>query len=1000
MVNPLNTKSNKKNKLTTFLIILSFIFGFLQVINFSPMNQILTDMNLFNDENGNNIKIAATIGSDWEIARGNDNIAIISKPNETQEGDLLIFHTTIDGIGSSIIDPIGWTELLPENSSEGQTTASWYKIAGSSESLNYNVSWLGSSEYYVAGIIRVIGYDKTNPIQASATKIGTGNITNPSVTTTQNDTLIIGFHGLDREDEGDVYGFSLDPGPTVLYTATAGGGNSGCSVGMYYEIQANQGSSGNRTWGIEGNEEWYAATVAINSVVYGINIISPTENEDFGVVAPNFTVEVTVPDLDTMWYTMDGGLTNYTFTENETINQVAWDALSDGIINIEFYTNNTFGDIYFKQVNVNKDSTVPVISIVSPVENETFGISPPSFIVEITDPNLDTMWYSIYNNTYQSLNITFTGNGTIDPAVWGALYDGTYSIRFYANDSLGNINFEEIDVIKDLNAIIINITSPAVNEIYGVIAPNFTVEITGPNINTTWYTVDGGINNYIFTKNGTINQVAWNALPDGIVIIKFYANNTLGNKYFTQVHVIKNSSAPIIDIVSPIENEKFGVNPPSFIVEITDPNLDTMWYSIYNNTYQSLNFTFTGNGTIDPTEWSALYDGTYSIRFYANNSLGNINFEEVDVIKDIYAIIINITSPTVNEIYGVIAPNFTVEIIGTNINTTWYTVDLGINNYTFTENGTINQVAWSALSDGIVIIKFYANNTLGNIYFKQVNVIKDSSAPIINIISPIANEEFGVNPPGFIVEISDPNLDTMWYSIYNNTYQSLNVTFIGNGTIDPAEWGALSNGNYTLRFYANNSLGNINFKEVNITKDIYAIFIDIINPIENEVFGVNSPGFIVEITSAFLNMTWYTLDGGQNNYTFTINETINEAAWDALSDGVVTIRFYANNSVGDIKFEQVNVIKDSSAPIINIISPTINEKFGVNPPGFIVEITDPNLNTMWYSIYNNTYQSLNVTFIGNGTIDPAEWGALSNGNYTLRFYANNSLGNINFKEVN
>ncbi|KKL76193.1 hypothetical protein LCGC14_2047350, partial [marine sediment metagenome] len=505
MVNPLNKKSNKKNIFIIFLIILSLIFGFLQVINFSPMNQIFTDMNLFNDENANNIKIATTIGSDWEIARGNDNIAIISKPNETQEGDLLIFHTTIDGDGSSIIDPIGWTDLLPENSSEGQTTASWYKIAGSSESLNYNVSWPGPSEYYVAGIIRIIGYDKTNPILTTSSDSGpNGNITNPSITTINNYTLIIGFHGLDREDEGDAYGFSLDPGPTVLYTATAGGGNSGCSVGMYYEIQTSQGSSPVRSWGIEGNEGWYAATVAINLKLPIIDIVSPVENEIFGVIAPNFTVEITDPNLNTMWYTLDGGINNYTFTENGTINQVAWDLLPDGNVSVRFYANNTFGNFNFKQVNVTKNSSAPIIDIVSPVANEIFGINPPSYIVEITDPNLDTMWYSIYNGTYQSLNITFISNGTIDPTEWNALYDGSYSIRFYANNSLGNINFEEVGVIKDIYAIIINITSPTLNEIYGVAAPNFTVEITGTNINTTWYTVDGGINNYTFTENGTI----------------------------------------------------------------------------------------------------------------------------------------------------------------------------------------------------------------------------------------------------------------------------------------------------------------------------------------------------------------------------------------------------------------------------------------------------------------------------------------------------------------
>ena len=999
MVNSLNIKSNKKNKIA-FLLILFLISGFLQITSFSQKNEILTDKNLYSEENVDNVNIAATIQLDWEVATtlAQNTTCTINKPSGTQEGDLLILHCTIND-HHALTGPFGWTILLPEVQGGKQTTASWFKIANASEPSSYDVTW-STGEVYVGGIIRITDHDSADPIQATATATGTeDDIINPSVTTTKDDTLLIGFHGVDDDDQGDNYTSTLESGPIALYARSSHAGvPDTASAGMYYEIQSSLGASPARTWDINGSEDWYAATVAINSALKYpiINVSSPTENEIFGVVAPNFTVEITDSNLDTMWYTIDGGLNNYTFTENETINQGAWDALPDGIATIRFFANNTLGDINFEHVNVIKDTSAPVINIVSPVENENFGVVAPSFIVEITDPNLDTMWYAIFNGTYVSQNRTFTVNGTIDPTEWGALYDGTYTIRFYANDTLGTINFEEVDVIKDIYAIIINILSPTENEIFGVNAPSFIVEITDMNLNTTWYTVDGGLNNYTFTENGTINQAAWGALPDGIVTIRFYANNTSGDIYFKQVNVRKDSSAPIINIISPTENENFGVDPPSFIVEITDPNLDTMWYAIFNGTYVSQNRTFAVNGTIDPTEWGALYDGTYTIRFYANNSLGNINFEEVDVIKDIYAIIINILSPTENEIFGVNAPSFIVEITCAFLNTTWYTLNGAPKKYIFAVNGTINQTAWEALPDGIVTISFYTNNTVGDINFEQVNVIKDSSAPIINIINPLENEIFGVSPPNFTVEITDPNLDTMWYWIFNDTYQSLNISFTTNGTIDPTEWDALSNGEYTFRFYANDTVGNINFNEVNVTKDIYAIFIDIVSPIENEMFGVDAPSFNVEITCAFLNITWYTVDGGLNNYVFTENETINEAAWDALPDGIVTIRFYANNTLGVINFEQVNVIKDGSPPTINIVSPTENEVFGVDAPSFSVDIADPNLDTMWYTVNNSATEFI---FTQDGVIDQTAWDALADGDVLLTFYANDILGNLASEDI-
>ena len=994
VVNSLNKKFYKKNKIIVFLTILFLISGFLQLTSFSQKNQILTDHNLFSEENVDNLNIAAIVQPDWEVATTTttDTICTINKPSGTQEGDLLILHCTIND-EHGLTGPIGWTILLPEVQDGKQTTASWYKIANASEPSSYDVTW-STIEVYVGGILRITGHNSADPIHATATATGTGDVINPSVTTTKDDTLIIGFHGVDNDDQGDNYTSTLESGPIALYARRSHVSTPHtASAGMYYEIQASLGASPTRTWDINGTEDWYAATVAINSALKYpiINVDSPTENEIFGVVAPNFTVEITDPNLDTMWYTVDERMNNYTFTENDTIYQGAWDALSDGEVTIRFYANNTLGDINSEQVNVKKDTLAPIITIVNPVENEIFGVAPPSFIVEITDTNLDTMWYAIYNGTYVSQNTTFIVNGTIDPTEWGALSDGTYAIRFYANDTLGNINFEEVVVKKDIDAIIINILSPSENEVFGVNAPSFVVEIIDMNLNTTWYTVDEGMNNYTFTENGTIHQAAWGSLPDGIVTIRFFANNTSGDIYFNQVNVEKDSSAPIINIISPVINEEFGVDAPSFVVEITDTNLDSMWYAVFNGTYVSQNRTFTVNGTIDQTEWGALHDGTYTIRFYANNSLGNLNFEDVEVKKDLYTIIINILSPIENDVFGVNSPSFNVEIVCAFLNTTWYTLEGAPKKYIFVVNGIINQTAWDALPDGVVTIRFYANNTLGDIDFEQVNVIKDDSAPIINIVSPIVNEIFGVDAPSFSVDITEPNLDAMWYWIFNSTYQSINVTFTENGTIDPTEWDVLSNGEYTIRFYANDTLGNNNFKDVNVTKDIYAIFFDIISPLENELFGADAPSFIVKITCSFLNITWYTLDGGQNKYIFTENVSVNEAAWDALADGVISIRFYANNTLGDIDFEQVNVIKDSLQPIINITSPSENEVFGVDAPSFSVEITDTNLDTMWYTVNSSATK---FVFTQDGVIDQTVWDALADGDVLLTFFANDTLGNL------
>ena len=179
-----------------------------------------------------------------------------------------------------------------------------------------------------------------------------------------------------------------------------------------------------------------------------IIINSPSEDNFFGASAPSFSVTISDDFLDDMWYTLDGGLHNYTFTGfTGTINQSAWESIADGVITLIFYASDIPGNIGSAEVNIEKDSHGPLIIISSPNTDEIFGASAPSFMVEISDDNLDSMWYSLDGGT---TNFLFTTNGTINQAAWSALAEGSVTITFYANDTLGNLESESVDVVKSL----------------------------------------------------------------------------------------------------------------------------------------------------------------------------------------------------------------------------------------------------------------------------------------------------------------------------------------------------------------------------------------------------------------------------------------------------------------------------------------------------------------------------------------------------------------------
>ena len=78
---------------------------------------------------------------------------------------------------------------------------------------------------------------------------------------------------------------------------------------------------------------------------------------------------------------------------------------------------------------------------------------------------------------------------------------------------------------------------------------------------------------------------------------------------------------------------------------------------------------------------------------------------------------------------------------------------------------------------------------------------------------------------------------------------------------------------------------------------------------------------------------WYSLDGGITTYSITTNATIDQAVWTALSEGSITITFYANDTLGNLTFEEVTITKSipsvGTDPIIVIVIAVVSISGGV-----------------------------------------------------------------------
>jgi parallel beta-helix repeat protein len=354
---------------------------------------------------------------------------------------------------------------------------------------------------------------------------------------------------------------------------------------------------------------------------------------------------------------------------------------------------------------------------------------------------------------------------------------------------------------------------------------------------------------------------------------------------------------------------------------------------------------------------------------------------------------ITIDLPIEDEIFGIDAPNFTITITDQTLNTTWYTIDGGLTNFTFSGfEGTVNQSAWDDKASEPILLRFYANDSVGNIDFEDVNIEKDADAPTITINSPTPNQMCGVPAPSFDVIINDPHFHKKWYSLDGGE----NITYTTETQIDQIEWDKFGNGTVLITFYANDTLGNENSTQVIVRKDVYLPKLVIHSPTLDELFEDIPPVFNVEITDHNLHKMWYSIDGGSPKI-FTENESITQSLWDAASEGIIDLTFFANDTAGNINFTSVNIIKDTLIPSIEIISPEPNEIFREIAPSFEISITEVNLVSRWYSIDGGL---TNKSFTGlNGTIDEILWWDAPLGPITIRFYAEDIAGNIGFEDV-
>ncbi|NHJ47287.1 MAG: hypothetical protein FK733_05810 [Asgard group archaeon] len=277
--------------------------------------------------------------------------------------------------------------------------------------------------------------------------------------------------------------------------------------------------------------------------------------------------------------------------------------------------------------------------------------------------------------------------------------------------------------------------------------------------------------------------------------------------------------------------------------------------------------------------------------------------------------IVDIIDPTTGEAFATNAPNFEISLVG-NIDQRWYRLDDGIIsqvNTTFSGlTGIIEFNRWDELNDGTITLEFFANDTNGNVGSASVSIVKDTTDPVLSIVSPIFGSVYS-DPPSYEITITEINLDEIWYSLDDGSITTDDtIIAVTTGTISQTDWDLVGQGIITITFYANDLAMNEGFIQTSIEKDSVGPNITIIQPVESQSFGKSAPNYELTLND-IADTIWYTLNNGETKtYTTTLTGVIDQDLWKELEAGNVKITFFANDSLGNIGSAYINVTKEKS----------------------------------------------------------------------------------------
>ncbi|MBD3215567.1 MAG: hypothetical protein GF311_23355 [Candidatus Lokiarchaeota archaeon] len=230
-------------------------------------------------------------------------------------------------------------------------------------SLTHQGSGIYSRESYLFGDgshrIKIYAFDMAGNVNNTESVIFNVDSTLPSVSIFSPEAKLYGYSNIDINctcsDPSGVLQVIAEINNLNNVSLTYGSGNHYSYTGYAF----NDGFHTVRIYATDnhGNmNDQVSVSFSVDTTSPIIIIDEPTINSEYPA-APGYDITVTDPNLNQVWYTIDGGLNNVTISSfTGAIDSTLWNSLPNGQVTITFYANDDVGHINSESVIVFKDT--------------------------------------------------------------------------------------------------------------------------------------------------------------------------------------------------------------------------------------------------------------------------------------------------------------------------------------------------------------------------------------------------------------------------------------------------------------------------------------------------------------------------------------------------------------------------------------------------------------------------------------------------------------------